>query len=152
VLIVARTLAAFGSQFLSAINAIDRPDVAFRINLVFVVSNVVLNVVLISQFGWYGAAFATALSATISLTLGYLALASLIGRPAIPYWEITREFGASLVMVGAVYALAGVVPGSHYATVALVLVGGAVYSAVLVALSTRVRQKAVALLPANVNV
>jgi O-antigen/teichoic acid export membrane protein len=152
VLIVARTLAAFGSQFLSAINAIDRPDVAFRINLVFVVSNVVLNVVLISQFGWYGAAFATALSATITLALGYLALASLIGRPAIPYREITREFGASLVMVGAVYALAGAVPGSHYATVALVLFGGAVYSAVLVALSTRVRQKAVALLPANVNV
>ena len=151
VLIVARTVAAFGAQFLSAINAVDRPDIAFRINLVFVVSNVVLNVVLISQFGWYGAAAATALSATITLTLGYLALASIIGRPESPYQEIAHEFGASLVMAGTVYALAGAVPGSHYATVALVLVGGTVYAAVLVALSTRVRQKAVALLPAEVT-
>ncbi|WP_135535165.1 oligosaccharide flippase family protein [Halostella pelagica] len=151
VLIVARTLAAFGAQFLSAINAIDRPDVAFRINLVFVVSNVVLNVGLISQFGWYGAAIATALSATITLVLGYFALTSLIGRPDVPYREMAHQFGASLVMTGAVYALAGVVPGSHYATVALVLVGGAVYGATLVVLSTRVRQKAVALLPANVT-
>ncbi|NHN48721.1 lipopolysaccharide biosynthesis protein [Halostella sp. JP-L12] len=151
VLIVARTLAAFGTQFLSAINAIDRPDVAFRINLVFVVSNVVLNVVLISQFGWYGAAAATALSATITLTLGYLALVSLIGRPEIPYREIAREFSASLVMAGTVYAMAGMLPGSHYTTLALVLVGGAVYAGVLVGLSNRVRQKAVALLPEDVT-
>jgi len=151
VLIVARTLAAFGSQFLSAINAIDRPDVAFRINLVFVVSNVVLNVALISQFGWYGAAAATAISATITLSLGYLALASLIGRPEIPLREIAREFVASFAMAGAVYALATVAPDSHYATVGLVLVGGAVYAAVLVWLSTRVREKAVALLPTTVT-
>lgn len=151
VLILARTLAAFGSQFVSAINAIDRPDIAFRINLVFVVANVVLNVALISEFGWYGAAVATALSATFSLGLGYVALSSLIGRPSIPVVEILREVGASLVMAGAVYALADAAPSSHYGTVLLVLLGGVVYLAVLVALSTRVRQKAVALLPARVN-
>lgn len=149
ILIVARMVAAFGSQFLSAINAIDRPDVAFRINLVFVVANLLLNVILISQYGWYGAAVATALSAAISLGLGYGAFAWLVGAPDIPYREISSEFGAAIVMAGFVYALKIVTPTSHYVTVMVVLTGVAVYVATLLALSTRVRQKAFGLLPAN---
>jgi len=150
VLIVARTVAAYGTQFLNAINAIDRPDVAFRINFAFVATNVVANVVLVSQYGWYGAAAATALSAGLMLVLSYAALSSLIGRPNVPVPEILHEFGASAVMAGVVYGLAGVLPGSHYATVALVLAGSIVYALVLVALSTRVREKAVGLLPARI--
>jgi len=151
VLITARTLAAYGTQFLNAVNAIDRPDVAFRINAAFVASNIVLNVALISQFGWYGAAVATALSAALVLALSYAALSSLIGRPDIPVSEIANEVGASAAMAAAVYVLARVLPGSHYATVLLVAVGAVVYTGILVALSTRVREKAVGLLPAKIE-
>lgn len=148
VLIAARTVAAFGSQFLSAINAIDRPDVAFRINLAFVAANLALNVALVWLYGWYGAAAATGTSALLSLVLGYAALAHLIGRPDVPVGEILREVGAGAVMGGVVYELTFVFPRGHYGTIALVGVGAAVYTAVLVSISTRVRSKALSLLPA----
>jgi O-antigen/teichoic acid export membrane protein len=151
VLVAARTLASYGRQFLSAINAIDHPDVAFRINLAFVVANLALNIALVWQFGWYGAAAATALSATISLALGYRALGSLIGTPRVPTGEILRQVGAGAAMAVAVLAAAQVAPRHHYATLALVALGAGVYVTVLVAVSARVRQKAWALLPEPVR-
>lgn len=146
-LILARTVSAYGQQFVSAINAIDRPDVAFRINLVFVASNVLLNVVLIMAVGWYGAAVATLLSAAITLVLGYAGLRRLIGAPEVPYREIGRQLLASVVMAVALLGPIEVIPSSHYATVALVAFGGAVYVAVLLALSGRIREKAWGLVP-----
>jgi O-antigen/teichoic acid export membrane protein len=147
VLVAARTVAAFGRQFVSAINAVDRPDVAFRVNLAFVAANLALNVGLVWQFGWYGAAAATALSAALSLALGYLALASLIGPPGVPHRSILAEIGSGAAMALAVRLVEPLVPGSHYATVALVALGAGLYTALLLAVSARVRQKAVALLP-----
>jgi O-antigen/teichoic acid export membrane protein len=146
VLVVARTVAAYGEQFVSAINAIDRPDVAFRINTAFVVANMGLNVLLVWQFGWYGAAVATALSAGLVLALGYRALVGLIGRLSIPYDEVGRQVLAGVAMAGAVVAVEPFAPGGNYATVALVAFGAAVYVATLLVLSTRVRGKAVGLL------
>lgn len=147
VLILARIVAAYGQQFVTVINAIDRPDVAFRINLVFVASNVLLNVVFVVEFGWYGAAVATLLSAAISLTLGYAGLRQLIGAPDVPYREIARQVAASVVMVVALLGPVSVLPSNHYATVALVAFGAAVYVAVLLVLSGRVREKARGLVP-----
>jgi O-antigen/teichoic acid export membrane protein len=147
ILIIARTGEAFGSQFISAINAIDRPDVAFKINLVFVAANLLLNVILVWQFGWYGAAVATALSAGVAAALSYVALSRLIGRPNMPLGEIARETGAGVSMAAVVYGLMTVLPRSHYGTIALVGVGAVVYGVVLVSISTRVRSKALALLP-----
>ena len=146
-LIVARLIASYGSQFLSAINAVDRPDVAFRINLVFVVTNVALNVVLVAAIGWFGAAIATALSATIALTLSHRALAHLIGAPTVPYAEIGRELLASAAMALLVLGIAEPAPQSHYATVGLVLFGAVVYAGTLLAISGRVRRKVWALVP-----
>lgn len=147
VLIVARLVAAYGSQFLGAINALDRPDVAFRINLVFVAVNVGLNVALVAAVGWFGAAIATALSATVALVLSYRALSNLIGAPEIPYGEIGREVLASGAMALVVLGLVAVAPPSHYVTVALVLFGALVYLATLLAISGRIRRKLRGLVP-----
>jgi O-antigen/teichoic acid export membrane protein len=150
VLIAARGFAGFGSQFISAINAIDRPDVAFKINGAFVAANLVLNVGLISLYGWYGAAAATALSAALSLVLGYYALSSLIGRPRVPLAEIGYQVAASLAMTVVLLGLVELLPGNHLVTVLLVGVGAVVYTAVLVTISTRVRRKTLSLLPAGI--
>ena len=152
VLIIARTIAAFGSQLVSTINAIDRPDVAFKINAVFVVMNLVLNVGLISVYGWYGAAVATALSATLSLILGYYALSALIGRPQIPFMEIGMEIVASVVMAAVLVWLAGIAPQNHFVTILLVAAGAAIYTIVLITISIRVRRKALSLLPTWIGI
>lgn len=145
VLVLARGIAAYGRQLVSAINALDRPDVAFRISAAFIVVNLGLNLVLVFRFGWVGAAVATAVSATLILALGHVALTRLIGRPPVPYREIGIQIGASGLMAGGLLLAQPVVPGSHYATVALVLAGAAVYTGILVALSGRIREKAVGL-------
>lgn len=144
-LIGARLFDAYGAQLVSAINALDNPEVAFRVNGLFVAINVTLNVVLVAVFGWYGAAVATLISGVVTLLLSYRALSRLIGAPTVPYAEIGREVAAAVVMLGFVVAIDPFVPQNHYTTVLLVLVGVAVYTLTLLGLSTRIRKKTTAL-------
>lgn len=142
ILIVARMVSSFGSQFVGVINGVDRPDVAFRVNLVLIVSNIGLNALLIPLIGWFGAAIGTAVAAATTLVLGYYYLTDLVGRVQLPYGEFGKQLVASGVMAVVVFAIQSVVPPySHYATAALVLVGAAVYSTVVLLLSTRIREK-----------
>ncbi|WP_135363170.1 lipid II flippase MurJ [Halosimplex halophilum] len=140
-LVLARMLAAYGEQFLNVVNAIDRPDVAFRVNLAFAGSNLLLNVALIYLYGWVGAAVATVLSAGVGLVYSYVALSRLVGRPDVPVLEIARQAVAALVMVAAVVSVRPAVPTGNYLTIGLVLAGAAVYTAVLIAVSGRIRAK-----------
>jgi O-antigen/teichoic acid export membrane protein len=146
ILVGARMLSAYGDQLVNVVNAVDRPDVAFRINAAFVGLNLVLNVTLVYAYGWVGAAVATAVSAGVGLALGYGALSRLIGRPDVPLAELARQVLASAVMAAGVLAAEPSLPRSHYGTVALVFVGVGVYTLVLVVVSARVRGKARALL------
>lgn len=141
ILIVARLVAAYGDQFIQAINAVDRPDYAFRVNLAFVLTNLVLNLVLIYLYGWVGAAIATGLSAMVSAVLGHHALSSVIEGITLPVEEIILESVASLVMMGALLVMLPSVPTDNYATVGLILFGALVYIGVLLSISSRIRQK-----------
>lgn len=141
ILIVARMLSAYGEQFVNAINAIDRPDVAFWVNLTFVGTNLVLNVVLVAVFGWTGAAVATALSATTMLVLAYGALASLIGTPSLPFREFGAQITAATAMAVVIHAAERVAPLSMAMTIVLVALGVVVYFVVLLGTSARIRRK-----------
>lgn len=145
ILIGARTFDAFGTQLLSAIDAIDRPDIAFRVNAVFVVTNLSLNVVLVFLIGWYGAAIATLLSGVLTLGLSYGAVSSLIGRPEVPYQEIGKQVVAGVMMFMFVLGLEELLPQSHYLTLLVVLLGVVAYVTVLVTISERIRGKATGL-------
>lgn len=138
VLVVARTVYAYGNQFLNVLNGIDRPDLAFRVNVAFLVTNVGLNVVLVSVYGWTGAAVATAVSSGLTLALSYRLVAGLVPVD-VPVAEIARQFAAAAVMGGVVYAGREAVGGGVFVTVGLVAVGGAVYFGVLLAVSARLR-------------
>ncbi|WP_135820717.1 oligosaccharide flippase family protein [Halostella litorea] len=151
VLIIARMAAAYGRQFMSVINAIDRPDVAFRINLLFVVSNMGLNVVLVWQFGWYGAAVATTVSAVLLLLTAYYSLDSLIGAPKVPVGEIGKQVLAATVMAAVIAPLNYYSPAGHHFTLGLVGFGAAIYAGLLYALSPYVRTKFRTVVPAVEN-
>ena len=148
ILIAALLIYAFTRQFLNTLNAIDRPDLAFRANGAFILSNVTLNVLLIWQFGWVGAAAATALSATIGLVVAYYYL-----RPQVPFeiplGEIGRQWVAALGM-GAVVFGARRLGETHPAAeplvaynaafvIVLVGLGAAVYFVLLLAISAQFR-------------
>lgn len=142
ILVVARMISAFGSQFLSAVNAVDRPDLAFRINAAFVISNVGLNIVLITEYGWYGAAGATAISALVTLAYGYYILYRLIGRPNVPTREISYQILSAGLMGAVLVPVVENIPQNHYLTISAVGLGVFVYLLILLIVSERVRQKA----------
>lgn len=100
----ARLLYGYGRQFVSTIDAIDRPDLTFQINAIFVGVNLSLNVLLTWQFGWYGAAIATAFSCGIVLILGYYYTDKILNFE-IPYNEIGKQIASTGIM--AVVVLTG---------------------------------------------
>lgn len=97
VLILATLLQSYQKQFTTTLNALDRPDIAFKINLVFILLNVGLNIVLIVVYGWAGAAVATALSVGISLFVAYRYMDSIL-EFTIPAGEIAKQWMASGLM------------------------------------------------------
>lgn len=148
-LIVARLLTAYGEQCIGVLNAIDRPNLTFRINAVFIVTNVGLNFALIYFFGWYGAAFATVLSTGLMFLLSLWMLDQELGGLSIPYGELGRELTAGAIMAVFVFGLRGIAPPSNLGTILLVGVGAVIYTVSVLALSTRLRKKARAFIPAS---
>jgi O-antigen/teichoic acid export membrane protein len=145
ILIVANLFMGYQNQLLNALNAIDRPDLAFRVNLVFVVVNVSLNVILVSLYGWIGAAVATATSVAVSLLLAYWHVDTVIDFE-IPIGEIARQLIAAGVMAVVVYI--GLTAENTYrllghnfgVVVLLVGIGAASYFTVLLGLSQEFRE------------
>jgi len=144
VLIFATLLQSYQKQFTTTLNALDRPDIAFRINLVFIISNVVLNVLLIMMYGWIGAAVATALSVGISLVTAYGYMNSILGF-SIPINEIIKQWIAAGVMACLLLALIWI--DARYAVIKSNLLfvllavpsGAALYFCSLLGISARFR-------------
>lgn len=142
VLVTARLVYAYEATMIMSLNAIDRPAVAFRVNLAFVAANVGLNLVLVAAFGWVGAAVGTALSAAIGLVLAYVALNELVSF-AVPVGELARQGAAAAAMGAVIWTVTGAVertiPGAIPEAVTLVTVGAVVYFVTLLSISTTFR-------------
>jgi len=147
ILVISRLFSSYGEQLLNTINAIDRPDIAFRVNLAFVIVNVSLNLILVSLYGWYGAAIATALASLASLTFAGYALIVLIGQPQFPVNEIGRQVAAAVIMLLVIAIIQRAVPRTLLWTILLVVVGATVYGVGLFVLSPRTRKKVNSVLP-----
>ncbi len=163
VLVLAALVYGYQEQLMYGLNALDRPDVAFRVNVVFIAANVALNVVLVLEVGVLGAAIATAISAALGLTLSFAALRSLASFE-VPIGEIARQVAAAgtmgLAVLGGRRAVAAVDPSFHWlpvvtanavTVVVLVALGAAVYFAALLGLSTQFRSTVASNLPARLR-
>ena len=146
ILLVGILAYSYNKQLLNTLNGIDRPNLAFRANAAFIVSNLVLNVTLVYAIGWVGAAIATATSAGVGLAFGFYYTRRHVAF-AIPVGEIARQWSAALVMGLIVYAVRGFVE-TNWAlitdhntvfVVGLVGLGATVYFAVLFSISTEFR-------------
>lgn len=134
ILVVARLIYEYGSQFINGLNGLDRPDLAFRVNAVFIVTNIGLNVVLIALVGWLGAAVATAISAGVTMVLAYRAFTQLVAVE-LPLGEIAKQWVAAAGMGATVYLGRLLLPSRVLAGVALVGIGAGSYLLFLLALS-----------------
>jgi len=143
-LIGAVLLYSYQKQLMNGLNGLDRPDLAFRVNAVFVVLNAGLNLVLIPRYGIEGAAVASVLSTAVSLLLAYYLLSGVISF-GVPSGPLVRQWAAALMM-GLVVLVAREAVGtttviSHNAAivVSLVGIGAGVYFLTLLAISREFR-------------
>ena len=146
ILIFALLIYAYSKQLLNTLNAIDRPDLAFRANAIFITSNVILNIFLIWQFGWIGAAIATAISAAIGLVSSFY-----YAHRLVPFGTPTNEFAyqwlSALIMGTIVYTTRQVIE-THWEwisdynavfVVVLVGLGGTIYFIIYFLISSTFR-------------
>jgi len=143
-LILTVVIYEYYKQMVNVLNAVDRPDIAFRVNAVFICSNAILNIGLIYAIGWTGAAIATVTAATIGLLLAYHFVTDFVPLE-LPLGELSRQTAAAVVMSGAVIALehlltnVGTIAHNLLILLVLVLSGAIVYFISLVILSKQFR-------------
>lgn len=144
ILILSLVFYSFTKQLLNTLNAIDRPDLAFRANGLFIISNLFLNITLVWQIGWVGAGIATMTSAMVGLIASFY-YTRLHVDFRLPVAEIGRQTLAAGVMGVAVYGvrmLGEKQPIADHNTVfvvSLIGFGAAVYFVILFVLSSRLR-------------
>ncbi len=143
-LILAVLLHGYQKLFINALNGVDRPDLSFRINAIFIVVNLILNIVLIWQFGFVGAAIATVISAGLGVVVSYVALRNVV-QFKFPIAEIIRQCLAALLMGIVVLATLEIVDDisavqqNIIIVIGLVGLGACVYFVSLLALSREFR-------------
>jgi O-antigen/teichoic acid export membrane protein len=104
VLLLSVLLRSYYNQMVTTFNAMDRADITFRINGVFIAANVMLNLALVYAFGWIGAAVATALSTGAGVVFASYYLRRLVTFE-VPYADIGRQLLAAGIMGGTIVGL-----------------------------------------------
>jgi O-antigen/teichoic acid export membrane protein len=94
----------YHKQIVNTLDAIDRPDMTFVVNVFFAVTNISLNITLVYFHGWTGAAVATLVSISASMVLAYKLLSGIIDF-SVPYTEILKQLFSAAVMGLLVYVL-----------------------------------------------
>ncbi|WP_267639830.1 oligosaccharide flippase family protein [Haloarchaeobius amylolyticus] len=155
ILLFALLIYTYTKQLLNTLNAVNRPDLAFRTNAVFIGSNIVLNLVLIYLYEWVGAAVATLLSGIVGIVVSARYVNQLIDVQT-PVGEIGRQWVAAIAMGSIVYAVRAFTEGhpltsfnAAYVT-CLVSLGAAVYFGLLLAISSQFRMTIVDNLPVEI--
>lgn len=143
ILIGARVVSSYNTQMINVINAIDRPDIAFRINIIFLTSNFLLNFGLIYLYGWYGAALATMLTGMVSMIISTAVLTRILGNLSYPYREIINQIVAALFMGVIIFVTKSQFQTSGYTVLLLVLGGATVYALTLFSISDTFRMKVI---------
>ncbi len=147
VLLVASILVhSYYRQVVSTIDALDRPDLSFQANILFVGSNIVLNFLLVFYFGWLGAAVATLVSVVCGFVFAYFLLGRILTF-TIPWKEIRKQVVAAIIMGLLVKAVLyssktiGASPFEVRIVIPAVTFGATVYFGLLFLISGRFRLK-----------
>lgn len=128
VLSIARIAEAYERILIDILNALDYPDRAFRVGIVFVAVNTVLNVLLVSIFGAIGAAVGTLVSISISLWLAWRVTPSAV-KPRVPVRALGVQASSAVVMGAVLVAVNSLRPiASDWDVLAYVFLGVLVYA------------------------
>lgn len=144
-LILSVLIYGYQKQLTGVLQGINRPDVDFKVNGTFILSNIILNVVLIPLLGWRGAAIATVLASSISLIHAYYVVNKIL-NVTVPFEEIGKQVGSSLVMTTIVFTFEivesnqTIIGNNALVVLILVFIGAIVYVTVLLLVSRDTRR------------
>jgi len=137
-------------------DALDRPDLSFKVNVFFVSTNMLMNVVLIYLYGWIGAAVATLASVILAMIVAYRFLTNILSF-TIPFNIILNQIAGSLAMGGVLYAFVLLLERSGMNThrvvpvVSILTLGVLAYVSSIMMISPRLRRVIIENLPARVE-
>ncbi|MDS0298839.1 oligosaccharide flippase family protein [Halogeometricum sp. S1BR25-6] len=144
-LVAALLVNGYFKQLLTALTAVNRPELAFRSNAAFISANIGLNVLLVWQLGWLGAAVGSLIASAFALGVTYRYIDDIVSF-SIPYHELLRQVGAAAVMGGVIWTILLSVESttlplpSYVVTVLLVGLGAITFFISLVTFSPRFRR------------
>lgn len=138
ILVGANLVFGYKKQMTNILNAIDRPDKAFRISLVFLITNLSLNVGLVYAYDWIGAAVATFVASVIALAMGYRELGKLMDIP-LPVLEIGKQVISAFMMGGVIIGVDAVIHVTVPIAIVLVIAGASIYFSLYLAISPSFR-------------
>ncbi|ELZ93849.1 oligosaccharide flippase family protein [Haloferax volcanii] len=138
---VVRLVECYETLVMQALNALDLPDRTFRIGVIFITTNIILNVSLIPMFGVIGAAIATLLSMTLGSILAVRALPKAV-QTLPPVSAIGSQFVSAGAMAVVLCTILNYRPiGQPIEVVLYVLAGATTYGFVLLSLSSNFRER-----------
>lgn len=132
------------NQFSSALNALNRPDLVFKVNFLFIFLNIACNFILIKNIGWIGAAVASVISVAIGAVLSYYYLYKL-AQVTIPIREIGKQISAAVCMGAIVWFLRLIFNShaysgmNHITTIILIGIGAISYFSFMFLISKNFR-------------
>ncbi|QLC34408.1 polysaccharide biosynthesis C-terminal domain-containing protein [Halarchaeum sp. CBA1220] len=137
-----RCVESFETSFVSVLDATDHPEQSFRVSVVFILSNIALNLALIPTVGAVGAALATLTALSLSAALAYRGFPAEVDV-SLDSRTLGGEVVAAALMGGLLAGLTAYYPANGLVIVLLYVgLGAAVYGAALTALSPNVRARA----------
>ncbi|WP_081927502.1 lipopolysaccharide biosynthesis protein [Halobellus rufus] len=144
ILIGSVLLYSFYTQCVNGLAGINRPDLSFNSNAVFITSNIILNLILGWKFGMIGVATASLISILIGLLFAYWTLSKIV-RISFPSRIIMKQIISSVIMGAVVYILSisnfvsEITNNNLLNIIALVLVGALIYFTILLYMSEDLR-------------
>ncbi|WP_436903358.1 oligosaccharide flippase family protein [Halovenus halobia] len=140
-------LRSYEGSVYSVVNGIDEPQISFISDIIFVICNVVLNLILVSTFGAIGAAFGTVGALFAGLATAFW-LANKKVDFVFPAREIGLQFFAAAIMGGIALALKQLLSPLHFVELLFIVgVGAATYFMILLQLSTEIRETVLRIVP-----
>lgn len=144
-LILARLIHGYEAGFSSVFGGLNRPELMFKVNLIFLVFNLAGNYFLIKTIGWIGAAIATALSVFIAFLISLKYLKNLL-KFKFPLKDIFKQFISALIMLISIYIFKNYLyPINSIETILLVILGTIIYFFILLSVSKNIRNKLLSL-------
>lgn len=139
VLAVVSLIRAYEGSVYALANGIDEPRITFISNILFIVTNIVLNFVFIYYLGALGAAAATTIALGLSVTVAIRMTRRHIDFQ-LPVAEISKQIGAATVMGAVVWTTRSrLEPLSVVELLILTLFGVSIYFGLVLAISDKVR-------------